>query len=113
MGEQDAQKVNWSLMALREKRRQEVIQMLKACGVSPEDIPQDTPFHREGRSVFLKRYVRSGNGGILFSESEQGPVVEEIEIQPPPEVIPDWLPPTDPEARFPGGSHSRLSGTEK
>lgn len=92
MDEQTAQKANWSLMALREKRRQEIVTMLQSCNVSPRDIPEDTSFRREGESVFLEKYVRSRDGHILFSEALQGPVTEEIEIQPSPGVVPDWLP---------------------
>lgn len=92
MDGQAVQKTNWSLMALQEKRRQDIIAMIEACGLSLNDIPRDTPLSRRGESVFLERFVRGDAGGIRFDEILQGPVTEEIEIHPSPEFIPDWLP---------------------
>lgn len=80
------------LWSLHEKRRQELIRMLEACGIDPRYVPRDTPLRRGADSVALEKYALSDDGHIVVGPDGAHPAVETIEVHPPAHLVPDWIP---------------------
>lgn len=73
------------------KRRQDMVGMLKSCGISPNDVPFDTSIWRDGGVVHLERFVRDkGTGNILLNDKGTEPETEGLSVTP--NCIPDWIP---------------------
>lgn len=77
--------------ALHEKRRQDVIGILKTSGASLNGVPFNTRIWRSGTRVHLERFVpHAETGNPVWRDDQTGPVVEEFFIEP--DHIPDWIP---------------------
>jgi hypothetical protein len=78
----------WSL---RERRRAEVVAMLKSCGIKAADVPLDTKLTREGDCVHLDLFARdSHTGNILRSQDGAAPETRRVAVHP--SAIPRWIP---------------------
>lgn len=74
-------------MSLLESRKQDVMEMLGSCGVSPQDVPLWPALWRDEGGVHIDRYVRNEEGNIRVEDG--WPVIREEVIQP--SVIPEWI----------------------
>lgn len=80
-----------SVLALWGQRRQEIVAMVRSCGLEPNQIPLGSQLWREGDRIHLDRFVCDPeSGNVIFSEKLQGPLTEEFTIEP--ESIPHWIP---------------------
>lgn len=77
-----------AVLRLRERRRHESIAMLQSCGVDPRMIPLWTDMWREGKVVYVERFMFDEKGKPR--RDDHGLMTEEFAIEP--DVVPDWIP---------------------
>lgn len=78
-------------MTLWEQRRQELVALVRSCGIEPNQIPLDSQLWHEGGRIHLDRFICDPqSGAIVYSEELQGPLREEFTIEP--KSVPSWIP---------------------
>lgn len=77
-----------AVMRLRERRRQEAIAMLRSCGVDPRTVPLGADMWREGRVVYIERFMFDEKGKPRRDDHDL--MTEEFAIEP--DFVPDWIP---------------------
>lgn len=77
-----------AVRSLHEKRRLEMVDILRRSGVDVRSIPRDCDMWRDEEGLHLDRFTYTEDGKIRLDGGE--PLIEEFTVKP--DRIPDWIP---------------------